>query len=106
MINSSELFIYIFFNRYIFLLTNFDVFRFDKDDLKIAIKNIATDLQSEFQLFSYTFSLLQICCASNSDNNTYTDIITFESIPEDDDIVYIRNEPQYHYGRKTITEYI
>lgn len=154
--------------------------KFLENSFRIAIKNIATNLESEFQLslsntsqnirdtaeqlFSYTFSLLQLLltnkllhknvsnwkirmehgvvvevfiiykginlpltqqrfftenCEFNLDaiflallkicrvskRNEYIDAITFDPIPPDDEIVYIRDEPQYHYGKKTIMKW-
>lgn len=154
--------------------------RFRQDAFSIAIKNSSTNLHSEFelrlsgrsrnirdvaeQLFSYTFSLLQLLLTNellhknitkweikmvdgvvsnvfiiykgfllsltqqqfftekyefNLDaiflallkscralkRNEYIDAITFDPVPSDDDIVYIRDEPQYQYGKKSITEW-
>ena len=60
----------------------------------------------EFDQDKIFLTLLQVCRSSHKYKDEFVDSITFEPIPEYDEIVHIKDEPDYLYGRRTITSWL
>lgn len=57
----------------------------------------------EFDQDKIFIALIQICRSNNK--TKFVDSITFEPIPKNDAIVHIKDEPEYLYGRRSITQW-